>query len=101
MPATIADTWAMLWQNNVEIVVMLCDMSETTKRGTRKCEQYVWRPPLLTRFIHAHVSAKPPRPPHKRVLACNHLAQPSALTSAPGHHARRVKVCSRVCKHLV
>ena len=37
MMETIVDFWQMIWENDVEFVVMLCELEE---RGRQKCNQY-------------------------------------------------------------
>ena len=40
MVPTIADTWKMVWQEQMEVVVMLCGLGETNKKGRLRCEEY-------------------------------------------------------------
>uniref|UniRef100_A0A0N4ZVD5 Protein-tyrosine phosphatase n=1 Tax=Parastrongyloides trichosuri TaxID=131310 RepID=A0A0N4ZVD5_PARTI len=37
LPTTICDFWRMIWQENVQAIVMLCDIIEC---GKKKCEEY-------------------------------------------------------------
>jgi protein tyrosine phosphatase len=40
LPNTIVDMWKMIWQEGMEVVVMLCDLGEEDRKGRIRCEQY-------------------------------------------------------------
>ena len=66
MMETIVDFWQMIWENDVEFVVMLCELEE---RGRQKCNQY-WADSEMGSVDHGPYKARDQDFCYKTLLLC-------------------------------